>query len=180
VVTSKLVFEKPHAGLQESYRSLVGEFVERGEELVPFPLGFAHENFAEFLAQLDACSRGEGLADGFVPHTTYWLVRDGTEVVAVSNLRHVLTDGLRREGGHIGYGVRPSARRLGFATALLRHTLIEARKKGINTALLTCDKPNVASARTILNNGGVLVSEEFLPEFGEVVQRYHIDTSGVG
>ena len=177
---AKLTFEKPHAGLQDSFRSLVSEFLERGEDLVPFPLSFAHEDFADFLAQLDACSRGEGLAEGFVAHTTYWLVRDGTEVVGVSNLRHVLTDYLRREGGHIGYGVRPSARQLGFATELLRQTLVEARRRGINPALVTCDKPNVASARAIVKNGGVLVSEEFVPKFGEVVQRYHIDTSGLG
>lgn len=175
-MVAQLVFEKPHALLQDSYRSMVREFIERGEELVPFPLGFAHEDFAAFLAQLDACSRGEGLAERFVPHTTFWLVRDGAEVVGVSNLRHSLTERLRREGGHIGYGIRPSARGLGFATQLLRHTIGEARLRGIDQALLTCSKSNVASARTILKNGGVLVSEEFLPEYGEVVQRYLIDT----
>lgn len=176
MTSSRLRFEKPHAGLQDSYRGLVDEFLERGEDLVPFPLGFAHDDFDAFLAQLDACSRGEGLAEGWVPHTTYWLVRDD-EVVGVSNLRHTLTDRLRREGGHIGYGVRPSARRFGFATELLRHTLVEARHHGISEALLTCAKENVGSARAILNNGGVLVSEEYLDEEAVLIQRYLIDTA---
>jgi predicted acetyltransferase len=168
-----LVFEKPHRERAESYRSLVEEFLERGEDLVPFPLSFPHADFDAFLDRLDACSRGEGLPDGFVPHSTFWLVRD-EEVVGVSNLRHTLTDALRREGGHIGYGVRPSARRSGFATELLRCTLIESRRLGIARALVTCAKENVASARTILSNGGVLVSEELLPDEGFVVQRYEI------
>ena len=171
-----LTFEEPHGGLKESYRSLVSEFLDRGEELVPFPLSFPNDDFDAFIGRLAACSRGEGLPDGFVPHTTYWLVRDEIEVVGVSNLRHFLNDRLRQEGGHIGYGVRPSARRSGFATFLLRCTLEKAREKGIEEALVTCDKGNVASARTIVRNGGVLVSEEFVPEFDDVVQRYVIGT----
>jgi predicted acetyltransferase len=172
-----LTFEEPHIGLKESYRSLVSEFLDRGEDLVPFPLSFPSDDFDAFIERLSACSRGEGLPEGFVPHTTYWLVRDEVEVVGVSNLRHSLTDHLRHEGGHIGYGVRPSARRSGFATVLLRCTLEKAREKGIKEALVTCDKSNVASARTIIKNGGVLVSEEFVAEAGDVVQRYVVDTA---
>src|SRR6266850_5512770 len=123
--------------------------------------------------RLAAGARGEGLPPGFVPHTTYWLVSDGI-VVGVANLRHSLTDALRREGGNIGYGVRPSARRRGFAHELLRRTLERARDLGLSEVLLTCDKTNIASVRTILKNGGVFVSEEFLPERGEVEQRYRI------
>ena len=166
-------FEEPHAALQDSYRELIREFLERGEPLIPFVLGFPNEDFDSFLERLAANARGEGLPTGFVPHSTYWLVRDGV-VVGVSNLRHSLTDKLRREGGHIGYGVRPSARGKGMGTELLRCTLIRARQIGLREALVICDKVNQASARTILNNGGVLASEEFLPECSEVVQRYTI------
>ena len=74
------------------------------------PPQFSQRDFAAFLARLAACSRGEGLPPGYVPHTTFWLAWRG-EVVGVANLRHALTDSLRREGGHIGYGVRPTARR---------------------------------------------------------------------
>lgn len=170
------VFERPHDGLADSYRSLVTEFINRGEELVPFPLRFPHEDFSSYLAHLDACARGEGLAEGFVPHTTYWLVQAGV-VVAVSNLRHRLTDNLRREGGNIGYGVRPSARRRGFATEILRQTLAEARTLGLGEVLITCANSNVGSIGAIRHNGGLLESHEYLPEQGEVVNRYVIDLS---
>jgi len=168
------VFEEPHAGLQDSYRSLVREFLVAGEPLVPFPLSFPCDDFQGFLARLAACARGDALPPGFVPHSTYWLVQRGV-VVGVSNLRHSLTESLRREGGNIGYGVRPSARCRGLAGELLRGTLARAGAMGMSRVLLTCARGNVASARTILRHGGVLASEEFLPERGDVVQRYWIN-----
>lgn len=171
-----IVFEEPHAGLADSYRSLVREFSNAGEPLVPFVLAIPADDFGEFLGRLAACARGEGLPPGFVPHSTYWLVENG-EVVAVSNLRHELTDALRRHGGNIGYGVRPSARRRGLATMVLGRTLERARQRGLAEALLTCAKANVGSVRAIQNNGGELTSEELIPERGEVVQRWRIDLS---
>lgn len=167
-------FEKPHAGLAGSYRALVREFLDRGEDLVPFPLSFPHDDFGDFLARLADCERGLGIPEGFVPHTTYWLVDDANEVVGVSNLRHRLTDALRVEGGHIGYGVRPGARRRGHATRLLQETLARARALGIDAALLTCARANAGSVATIRRCGGVLESEAFIPRRGEVVQRYRI------
>jgi predicted acetyltransferase len=171
-VAARLV--RPHPGGADSYRALVREFVARGEPLIPFPLAFDNAHFAGFLARLEDAARGVGLPDGFVPHSTFWLVDEAGEVVGVSNLRHRLTDGLRVEGGNIGYGVRPSARRRGHATALLRATLAEARVLGLDRALLTCAKANAGSVGTILRCGGVLDSEEFVAERGEVVQRYWI------
>lgn len=165
-------FEKPHAALADSYPAMVREFVDRGEALIPFLLSFAHDDFGAFLAQLSACERGEGIPAGFVPHSTFWLVDDAGEVVGVSNLRHRLTDRLRVEGGHIGYGIRPSARRKGHATELLRRTLEHARALGIDEALLTCAKDNAGSVAAIRKCGGRFHSEEFIESRGEIVQRY--------
>lgn len=168
-----IVFEEPHGGLADSYRALVREFSSAGEPLVPFVLAFPAEDFDHFLERIAGCARGEGLPPGFVPHSTYWLVDDG-EVVAVSNLRHELTDALRRRGGNIGYGVRPSARRHGFATLILERTLERAWQRGLREAVLTCAKSNVGSVRAIEHNGGELVAEAFVPERGELVQVWRI------
>jgi predicted acetyltransferase len=164
----------PDVVYRESYRGLVAEFLEKGEKPVPFVLSFEHVDFDGMLARLVDCSRGIGLPTGFVPHTTYWLVDQRNNVVGVSNIRHALTPALHREGGNIGYGVRPSARGRGLGTELLRQSLLRARDIGLDKALLTCGKTNYASVKVILSNGGVLESEEFLPDRAEVVQRYSI------
>lgn len=173
--TAELRFERPHAGLAASYRELVREFIDQGEPLVPFTLEFPHADFEALVRRLDDCSRGEGLPAGFVPHSTFWLVDERGEVVGVSNLRHALTDKLRVEGGHIGYGVRPRARRRGHATAMLRATLERARALGLSEVLLTCARDNAASVATIERCGGRVDSEEFLASRGEVVRRYWIE-----
>ena len=158
----------------DSYRSLVCEFRERGEKLVPFVLSFPHDDFALFVESLHACARGTGLAEGWVAHSTFWLVSNDTEVVGVSNLRHSLTPALQREGGNIGYSVRPSVRGQGLGRQLLALTLRAASQRGMSELLLTCGKTNLPSVGVILGNGGTFESEEFLPERGEVVQRYRI------
>lgn len=169
-------FERPHAALAASYRAMIREILDAGEEPIPFPLSFDNSDFVAFLARLAASSRGEGIPADFVANTTYWLVDEREEVVAVSNLRHALTPRLRVEGGHIGYGVRPNARRRGHATEILRQTLARAAALGIEQALVTCARENAGSRATILRCGGRLDSEEYVEARGEVVQRYWIPT----
>ncbi|MEU9859787.1 GNAT family N-acetyltransferase [Streptomyces sp. NPDC047971] len=95
------------------------------------------------------------LAAGWVHATHWWIVEDGAYAGAI-DLRHDLNDLLLRAGGHIGYSVRPSARRRGLATWALGAVLPEARALGLARVLVTCDDDNIASARTIERNGGVL------------------------
>ena len=166
---------RPTTTYRESYRELVAEFTAAGDKLVPFTLAFAHDDFEAYLYRLDACARGIGLPDGFVAHSTFWLVRDQAEVVGVSNIRHLLTPALRREGGNIGYGIRPSARRQGLGVTILRESLARASELGVTRVLVTCAKANIASAKAIVRNGGILESEEYLPDRGEIVQRYWIE-----
>lgn len=79
----------------------------------------------------------------------------GDEYLGRLSIRHELTDGLREFGGHIGYVVRPSARRQGNAGAMLAASLPIARGLGIDAALLTCDATNAGSRRVIESSGGV-------------------------
>ncbi|TDW94411.1 putative acetyltransferase [Kribbella pratensis] len=90
-----------------------------------------------------------------VPATYWWIVDGGTYLGAIT-LRHALNEKLFEGGGHIGYGVRPSARGRGLATWALGAVLDSARERGMDRVLITCDDGNVASARTIERNGGVL------------------------
>ncbi|MDN3242731.1 GNAT family N-acetyltransferase [Glycomyces tritici] len=94
----------------------------------------------------------------FVPSTTYWWTEDDTYLGRI-NLRAHLNEQLREIGGHIGYDVRPTARRQGHATAMLAAVLPHAAALGIDKALITCDAENTASRKVIEANGGVLEDE---------------------
>ena len=76
--------------------------------------------------------------------------------------------------GHIGYGIRPSERRKGYATMMLKLALEHCKKVGLEKVLLTCDKSNLASAKTIMKCSGVFENEEKQND-GDFLQRYWIE-----
>ncbi len=92
---------------------------------------------------------------GYVPQTILWWVA-GNEYLGRLTIRHRLTPQLMLRGGHIGYEVRPGARRRGHATAMLAAALPLAATLGVDPAHIDCDEDNVASRRVIEKNGGRL------------------------
>ena len=110
--------------------------------------------FAAYVARvLSEREPAAARAAWFVPMTTLWWAQDD-EMLGRLAIRHRLTPALESAGGHIGYDVRPSARRQGHATAMLHAALPVAHALGINPALLTCEKTNTASQRVIEVNRG--------------------------
>ena len=101
------------------------------------------------------------------------LDEDRDRLLGAVNIRHYLNDSLLKEGGHIGDGIRPSERRKGYATEMIRMALTECKKLGIEKVLMTCDKDNIGSARSIIKNGGIL-ENEFVNSEGNIEQRYWI------
>jgi predicted acetyltransferase len=168
-VEFKLVL--PQLDYESSYEAYIRELGD--EERYPFPLDFEHSDFAALLRRLDDFASGTNLPPDFVPASTYWLVQ-GRELVGVSNLRHHLNERIKHNGGHIGLGIRPSYRGRGLGNLLLSLTIQEARRKGISQIHIHCHKSNIASAKMIARNGGVLDSEISDVRSEEVIQRYHV------
>ena len=109
-----------------------------------------------------------------VPDSTFFCLDEDRDIfVGAVNIRHYLNEALLRDGGHIGDGVRPSERRKGIATKMIGLALDECRKLGIDRVLMVCDKDNIGSAKSIINNGGVLENE--ITVEGVVEQRYWIE-----
>lgn len=111
-----------------------------------------------YLAELRGEAPPVPWPDGYAPQSVYWWLA-GDEFIGRVNIRHRLTPHLMIEGGHIGFEVRPSARRMGHATAMLAAALPLAAALGIDPARLDCDEDNPASRRVIEKNGGHLVGE---------------------
>ena len=168
---------RPSTRYERSHSTYLAEVRDSGEELVPWVLAEMDNDFGEYVSWLERESAGIDLQAGFVPSSTFWLIDSADEIVAVSNLRHRLTEFLLSYGGHIGFGVRPSARRKGYATEILRQTLKEASRLKIEDVLVTCDKGNVGSAKAILANGGEFSGEEYMEAHSSIVQRYWIRAS---
>ena len=154
----------PTTRVQASFLEAMAEFEADGERDSQ-TAGWIHlnapgwrdpETFASFVDAVLADARDDTPRPSFhVPATTLWWV-DGDEYLGRIAIRHTLTDALRDAGGHIGYDVRPSRRREGHGTAMLRAALPWARDLGIDRALITCDDDNVGSIRVIEAAGGVL------------------------
>ncbi|HYD19491.1 MAG TPA: GNAT family N-acetyltransferase [Patescibacteria group bacterium] len=113
-----------------------------------------------------------------VPQTMVWLIADGI-FVGDAGIRHRLTPELEISGGHIGYGVRPSRQRQGYATELLRQCLVWVRQNlGLARVMVTCRMDNPASARVIEKNGGELIDvtpHPYAP--GMTQKRYWVPVS---
>jgi predicted acetyltransferase len=174
VEPEKLQLFQPSHALREEFLAFRAEFPANEE--IP---GLASMNSGDFDTDVRSAlshAKGIGLADGWVPAHTFWLVRNERTIIGVLQIRHSLTPFLEREGGHIGYSVRPSERGKGYATRMLGMALEEARRLGLKRVLITCDKRNVASARVIQKNGGRLENEiaSRLPD-RELTQRYWIE-----
>ena len=113
--------------------------------------------------------------NGRVPDSTFFLLDvERNRLLGAANIRHYLNERLLFDGGHIGDGIRPSERRKGYAIKLIGLALLECKKLGIDRVLITCDKDNIGSAKSIINNGGVLENEVVDSE-GKTIQRYWID-----
>lgn len=112
--------------------------------------------FRRYLEVLREQELGVNLPLNHVPSTFLFAFVDD-RIVGRASIRHSLNDFLYRLGGHIGYVVVPEFRRRGYATEILRQSLLVARNKfDIRRVLVTCDDDNIGSIRTIEKNGGVL------------------------
>ena len=112
-----------------------------------------------------------------VPAKTYFLIReDDNKIVGMINIRLALNEHLKKLGGHIGYGIRPTERRKGYNKINLYLGLLECQKHGIKEVLMDCDKKNLGSAKTMKALDGKLVKEYYEDsEYHTIIQDYIIN-----
>ncbi|UBV41833.1 GNAT family N-acetyltransferase [Deinococcus taeanensis] len=169
---------QPAGRYKASFLEAVREAQSSGSGLgdtLRFNVPDMQRDFPSFLAHLCRFAPGQPLPDGFVHSEYLWLV-EGDTYLGRASVRHTLNDRLRQFGGHIGYEVRPSARRQGHATRILQLSLKRAHQLGIAQALLTCDADNTGSRRAIEKNAGVLEGEFRIDDHPKPFLRFWVPT----
>lgn len=168
-----LKLEFPRDEYREEWYSIIREIENANEKMTPFALKGETDDYNEYLKKSKKQSEGINLPEGRVPSDIFFLVHNGdNRILGAIDIRYGLNDYLYNYGGHIGYGIRPTERKKGYASEMLRLALDVCREKDMDKVLITCNKSNVASSRTIVKNGGVLENEVLENE--EVIQRYWI------
>ena len=159
-------------------REFIEEFARFSSELngtgglAPF---LEKNDYEGWLRKLAADLDLANIPEGRVPAITYFYVRerDG-RVVGMVNIRLEDNWFIRNEAGHVGYCIRPTERRKHYASQLLADALEVCRRMRIERVVVTCDRENVASAKTIESCGGVPEAELWSETFRETIRRYVI------
>ena len=148
------------------------EYIDSGETHINGSSGFMKADDYESWLEKIIWNKTQATPD-WVTGSVYFAIVDDN-IVGTIAIRNYLNESLLNTGGHIGYGIRPSKRRKGYGAKMLALALDKCRGSGAEKVLVTCDKDNIASAKTAMKNGGVL-EDEFAEENGNIVQRYWIN-----
>ena len=170
----KLVLPSPaYADQIAAYRQ---EFLDAGDSMDGTGPLSALENPADWLAAISAAANPDTVPEGRVQATQFLCVRERDDkLVGMIDVRHYFNDFLRKYAGNIGYSVRPSERRKGYATRMLRLALPYCRKIGLKRVLISCNDDNIGSRKAILSNGGVYESTVLEPSENARLERYWIE-----
>lgn len=167
----KLTLVRPAPEHKARYEAMMDEWEDYGGRLNPGALRrYSHSrqekvSYEEWLGWTeDDRKAGQDL---------YFLM-EGEALLGAISIRYKKRAQDTGTDGNSGYGIRPSMRQKGYAAKMLALALPLMQAYGLNPAAITCDKENIASAKTILKNGGRLIKEELDEETGKLVQIYYI------
>ena len=139
---------------------LLREFKENEEEIIPNAMKMKDgENYNDYLQRTKDAREWKNLKPGYAPASLFFIVDETDNLVGWIHIRHELAGTLSMHGWHIWYGIKPSERKKWYASEALKLALEEAKKLNINPVMLTCNKDNIGSAKTIMKNGGELECE---------------------
>lgn len=161
---------RPSARYKDSFIEATYEYIQENLGISWNP-NILEERFHEYVQTL--LDKETDPIAGYVPSTQYWLIVNGDTYAGEIDVRHYLTDSLRRFGGHIGYKVRPTMRQRGYGKFMCQLAIQEARQLGITDILITCDDDNVGSQKIIESNGGIL-QDKIDNGRGVLTRRYWI------
>ncbi|WP_455718560.1 GNAT family N-acetyltransferase, partial [Anaerosporobacter sp.] len=162
--------------LEKSIWEYRQEYFNFGETHINGSCSIAYFNdFNEWLNIVLSIEKDKLLADT-VPASTFFSVRKSdNKIIGSIQLRHFLTEDLEKCGGHIGYGIRPTERKKGYGKQQLLLVLEIAREMKLPKVMISCDKDNIASSRTIISCGGILTCENYFEDKEQQIFWINLD-----
>ena len=148
------------------------EHYDNKEKSISASLGLPASEYSDWV---DKIQRNALVGDEEWGKSLLYLCFDNNKLIGLLSIRYELPENLVEVYGHIGYGVRPSERNKGYATMMLQYALSVCRNNGMTNVILGCYKDNIASAKTIQKNGGVLTEENDNYKEGKISEYYLIN-----
>jgi len=171
-VVVSMIYRLPKIEDEGIINDYVNEHYKNGEKEISPSHGLI---LSEYDRWVEKINRNAVLGDEIFGKSLLLLCFDENRLVGLLSIRYELPPKLSYIIGDIGYGVRPSERNKGYATVMLKHALDVCREKGMTKVILGCFKDNIASAKTIIKNGGILVCENDNYQKGRLSQYYVIE-----
>jgi predicted acetyltransferase len=157
---------------EENYIDFISEWETLKEKVIPTAAYREGLSFLEMMSKWREDETDLPVSRGFVPATMYFLTDESGRILGAIHFRHYLNEQLHQMGGHIGYGVRKSERKKGYARKMLALLLEKIKKLGNDKVMLTCSDDNIGSAKTIEGCNGILKDKV---EFeNKLIRRYWI------
>ena len=151
------------------------EFLDAGDSMDGTGPLRRFENPEEYIKICAEYEDPEKVPSHLVPATQFFFIRKSdNKLVGMIQVRHRFNDYLEKYAGNIGYSVRPSERRKGYAKKMLEMVLPFCRKVGIDKVMITCIDGNIGSEKTILANGGIYESTIHEPNSNRNLKRFWI------
>lgn len=164
-----LFLSEPNIEYQKSFENYVLSYKRIKDDYYFNKYKRALEDFKDYLNDLYQYSKENDLPEGEVATSCFWLI-DKKEVVGIVRVRHQEVEC----AGHIGYDISPNYRNRGYGSQILKLALEEAKKLGIEDAIVTCNIDNIASKKIIEKNNGKLLGTIFDEEENEHLYKYSI------
>jgi len=152
----KILFIRPNKDLENQTIEFKNEFFENGEtEINGGGLLDKIDSYDTWLENVTKNISKDTVAPNWVVTDTFFAIREhDNKIIGIIDFRHELNDFLK-DFGHCGYSVRPSERKKGYATQMLKQILDIAQQMGLKEFQLSCKSSNVPSVKTITSNGGI-------------------------
>ena len=169
---NKMIYRLPELDDKDILLEYMQEHYDNKETSISASLGLPASEYSDWVEKIQ---RNAFSGDEQWGKSLLYLCFDNNKLIGLLSIRYELPENLTEIYGDIGYGVRPSERNKGYATAMLGYALSVCKEKEKDKVLLGCYKDNIASAKTILKNGGVLIEENDNYNEGRISQYYLIN-----